>query len=83
MSRIAKEIRMRFLRPSSVNSTGMDYSAAVASAVAWLGNRYILATPVPRLTDAERSIARSDGHTSDEAALSPEEEFWPGLHCGP
>jgi hypothetical protein len=35
----------------------MDHSAAVASAVAWLGNRYLLATPVKRLTDLERCNA--------------------------
>jgi len=31
----------------------MDYSAALANAVAWLGNRYLLARPVKRLTDLE------------------------------
>lgn len=35
----------------------MDYSAAVASAVAWLGNRYLLARPAGRLTPDERGTA--------------------------
>jgi hypothetical protein len=36
----------------------MDYSAALANAVAWLGNRYLLARPVKRLTDLEPGDAR-------------------------
>jgi hypothetical protein len=32
----------------------MDYSAAWASAVEWLGNRYLLARPAGRLTTEER-----------------------------
>jgi len=62
---------MRFLRQTSVSYTGTDYSAAVASAVAWLGNRYLLAIPAPRLSGIECSAA------SDEASLSPQTEFWP------
>jgi hypothetical protein len=31
----------------------MDYSAALANAVEWLGNRYLLARPVKRLTHLE------------------------------
>jgi hypothetical protein len=38
----------------SVNSPIIDYSAAVAGAVAWLGNRYLLATPARRLNQVER-----------------------------
>ena len=48
---------MRFLSQISVNTAAMDYSAAVASAVAWLGNRYLLARPVKRLTPEERCSA--------------------------
>jgi hypothetical protein len=48
---------MRFLSPSSEKTLVMDYSAAVASAVAWLGNRYLLARPVQRLTDLESCSA--------------------------
>jgi hypothetical protein len=35
----------------------MDYSTAVASAVAWLGHRYLLARPARRLTPEERRSA--------------------------
>jgi hypothetical protein len=42
---------MRFLNPS--DRTAMDYSSALASAVAWLGNRYLLAMPAKRLTQLE------------------------------
>jgi hypothetical protein len=45
-------------KPVSVNIATMDYNAAVASAVAWLGNRYLLATPVRRLPDVERHAAQ-------------------------
>jgi hypothetical protein len=48
---------MRF-KPIPVNNAIMDYNAAVASAVAWLGNRYLLATPVRRLPDVERYTAQ-------------------------
>jgi len=48
---------MRF-KPIAVNIAIMDYNAAVARAVAWLGNRYLLATPVRRLPDAERYPAQ-------------------------
>jgi hypothetical protein len=44
---------MRF-RPIPVNIASIDYSAAVASAVAWLGNRYLLATPARRLPEVEQ-----------------------------
>ncbi len=40
---------MRFLNPSD-KPTAMDYSSALATAVAWLGNRYLLAMPAKRLT---------------------------------
>jgi len=46
---------MRF-RPISVNIANIDYSAAVASAVAWLGNRYLLATLARRLPEVEHHI---------------------------
>ena len=44
---------MRFLSPRTDKTAVMDYSAAVASAVAWLGNRYLLASPAKRLTHVE------------------------------
>ena len=47
---------MRILSPIS-SETAANYSAAVASAVAWLGNRYLLARPAGRLTPDERSTA--------------------------
>jgi hypothetical protein len=43
---------MRFLNPSD-KTAAMDYSSALASAVAWLGNRYLLAMPAKRLTHLE------------------------------
>jgi hypothetical protein len=44
---------MRFLNPSD-KSAAMDYSSALASAVAWLGDRYLLAMPAKRLAHLER-----------------------------
>jgi hypothetical protein len=46
---------MQCLNPS--NKTAMDYGSALASAVAWLGKRYLLASPARRLTDLERCSA--------------------------
>ena len=41
----------------------VDYSAARAKALAWLGNRYLLAQPVPRKTAVDQisSWRNSDG----------------------
>jgi hypothetical protein len=47
---------MRFLNPSD-KTAAMDYSSALASAVAWLGNRYLLARPAQRLTQIEHYSA--------------------------
>lgn len=47
---------MRFLNPSD-KSAAMDHGSALAHAVAWLGDRYLLATPARRLTDLERQSA--------------------------
>jgi hypothetical protein len=47
---------MRFLDPSD-KTAAMDYGSALARAVAWLGNRYLLAMPVKRLTNLERCSA--------------------------
>ena len=46
---------MRFLNPDK--TAIMDHNAAVASAVAWLGSRYLLATPARKLTPDERRSA--------------------------
>lgn len=67
---------MRFLRSGSVSYTGTDYSAAVASAVAWLGSRYLLAIPAPRLNRIECSMAQPHRGTSDEGNISSEKKFW-------
>jgi hypothetical protein len=48
---------MRYMSQISVETAAMDYSAALASAVAWLGNRYLLARPAKRLTPDERRSA--------------------------
>jgi hypothetical protein len=47
---------MRFLNPSD-KTAAMDYNSALASAVAWLGSRYLLAMPAKRLTHFERCNA--------------------------
>jgi hypothetical protein len=47
---------MRFLNPTD-KTAAMDYNSALASAVAWLGNRYLLAMPAKRLTHFERCNA--------------------------
>jgi len=44
---------MQFLNPSD-KTAATDYGSALASAVAWLGTRYLLASPVRRLTHLER-----------------------------
>lgn len=56
---------MRFLNPAD-KTAAMDYGAALAHAVAWLGNRYLLATPATRLTDLGRQTA--DGRTPANTA---------------
>lgn len=48
---------MRFLSPRSDKTVVMDYTAALASAVAWLGHRYLLARPAERLTHLESCSA--------------------------
>jgi hypothetical protein len=45
---------MRFL--NSDKTAVMDHTAAVATAVEWLGNRYLLASPVSRLTHADSML---------------------------
>jgi len=47
---------MRFLNPYD-KTAALDYNSALASAVAWLGNRYLLAMPAKRLTHFERCNA--------------------------
>jgi hypothetical protein len=47
---------MQFLNPSD-KTAAVEYSSALAGAVAWLGNRYLLAMPVKRLTHVERHNA--------------------------
>jgi hypothetical protein len=44
---------MRFLNPSD-KTAALDYGAALANAVAWLGDRYLLARPAKRLPQVER-----------------------------
>lgn len=63
---------MRFLNPMSDKPAQMDYSAALADAVAWLGNRYLLARPAKRLThlepcDADLTPAPNDPRRSGSA----------------
>jgi len=48
---------MRVSNRISVKTVALDYSAALASAVAWLGSRYLLATPARKLTPDERCSA--------------------------
>jgi hypothetical protein len=50
---------MRFVN-SSDKTAVMDYSAALASAVAWLGHRHLLARPVARLTPEEKRPVNFD-----------------------
>jgi hypothetical protein len=61
---------MRFL--NSDKTTVMDHSAAVASAVAWLGNRYLLASPVRRLTHVDRAVPTSPPRTVSRVDLAPQ-----------
>jgi len=59
---------MRFLNPSD-KSAAMDYHSALANAVAWLGNRYLLAMPVQRLTHLERGSGDLGASPSAPPAL--------------
>jgi hypothetical protein len=43
---------MRLLNESD-KTAAMDYGSALASAVAWLGDRYLLARPVKRLAEVK------------------------------
>jgi len=61
---------MRFLNPTSDKTAVMDYSAAVASAVAWLGHRYLLARPARRLTPEERRSANLTAQTATRRSRS-------------
>jgi hypothetical protein len=47
---------MQFLNPSD-KTAATDYGSALAGAVAWLGNRYLLASPARRLTHHDRFTA--------------------------
>jgi hypothetical protein len=58
-------------KPISVNIAVMDYSAAVARAVAWLGNRYLLATPTRPFPEGERYITRPHGREWLRAPTRP------------
>ncbi len=62
---------MRFLNPSD-KAAAMDYHSALANAVAWLGNRYLLAMPARRLTLLERHSADlSDSPSAPPALQDP------------
>jgi hypothetical protein len=61
---------MRFL--NSDKTVVMDHSAAVASAVAWLGNRYLLASPVSRLSHADRAAPTSPPRRVSRVDLAPQ-----------
>lgn len=43
----------------------VDYSAARAKALAWLGNRYLLAQPVRRKTPPDQAPARGQLSAAD------------------
>jgi hypothetical protein len=74
---------MRF-RPISVNVANSDYSAAVASAVAWLGNRYLLATPAHAGRDRWRLVSLTEsGHRDPPATPSKLFLNERAEHCGP
>jgi len=62
---------MRRVRtPRSEAAIVMDYTAAVTRAVAWLGNRYLLATPAPRLIREERQTSsKRDVNFTNESAM--------------
>jgi hypothetical protein len=61
---------MRFL--NSDKTAAIDHSAAIASAVAWLGNRYLLASPVRRLTHVDRAVPTSPPHRVTRVDLAPQ-----------
>jgi hypothetical protein len=63
---------MRFLNPYD-KTAAMDYGSALASAVAWLGNRYLLASPARRLTHLERCSANLTAPSIPRRSLSDNE----------
>jgi hypothetical protein len=56
---------MQFLNPTD-KTDALDYGTALASAVAWLGNRYLLASPARRLTDLERGSANLTAEVNED-----------------
>jgi len=61
---------MRFL--NSDKTAVLDHGAAVASAVAWLGNRYLLASPVRRLTQVDRAVPTPPPRRVSRVDLAPQ-----------
>lgn len=61
---------MRFL--NSDKTAVMDHNAAVASAVAWLGNRYLLASPVTRLTHVDRAVPTAPPRRVSRVDVAPQ-----------
>jgi hypothetical protein len=49
----------------------VDYSAARARAIKWLGDRYLLARPINVSENALRQAARALLHSATVAATSP------------
>jgi hypothetical protein len=47
-------LETRMKRMDSIDIPVHDYGAAVQGAVSWLGDRYLLAEPVPRLNEEHR-----------------------------
>ena len=72
----AKGDLVRFLDSTSDQPAEMDYSAALASAVAWLGNRYLLARPVKKLTHLERCDPDLTPAPRDPASSSASRPLW-------
>jgi hypothetical protein len=59
------------LRPNSLPVT--DYRPAIAKAVEWLGDRYVLAKPIPRSASrpqADHSASRIPRHNTCEDSLT-------------
>ena len=50
LSQKYRRVRLRTRKPASAETTPrvVDYSAARAKAIAWLGDRYLLAKPINR-----------------------------------
>jgi hypothetical protein len=67
------EVNMRSVHRPMLQLPQTDYSQAVAKAIAWLGDRYLLARPI-NVTEARRSLSPWFEGTASARMSAPERE---------